>query len=120
VVKNSIASFAAPMAEVYPDLVLRVVPIVPHDQFLDARIVLPQVVGLSDSSNTIGLGQADAVDKQWHDIYEDAKDACNQQLEAILRSGHDGAEHLLDIPVQVALDLELGASRFIGHLSDGA
>jgi hypothetical protein len=120
VVKYSIGGFGAPMAEVYPDLVRRLTPLLPPDTFLDARVVLPQVLGLVDSARAIAIGQADTVDKQWAEIYKDAEHACEEQLDGLHKAGREGGQQLLDVPIAVALDLEMQAARYTGHLSAGA
>lgn len=111
---------AAQMAEAYRDLVKRLDALLPAEQFLDSRNILPKLIAARDSAFKLQIQHEQAAQQQADMTLEKMEKVKRDQMKSISKAGRDSANSMQDVVTRTSFDMSMFSSQMTGEMSAGA
>ena len=119
VAENAIQSAAAPMADAYPDLVMRIAELVPPGRLLDSRALLPRLQAALESVDQLNQSQLRAIEPNAVQAIEQAQNVQRQQMDSLIESAHKNIESINDVVTATRFELDLFGYQVTGVMREG-
>ncbi len=118
--ETALNNSAAQMAQAYRDLVRRLDAMLPAEQFLDSRNLLPKLIAARDSAFKLQQQHEKAAQQQASMTLEKMEKVKRDQMKSISKAGRDSANSMQDVVTRTSFDMSMFASQMTGEMSAGA
>jgi len=118
--ETALNNSAAQMAEAYRDLVRRLDALLPAEQFLDSRNILPKLIAARDSAFKLQQQHEKAAQQQASMTLEKMDKVKRDQMKSISKAGRDSANSMQDVVTRTSFDMSMFSSQMTGEMSAGA
>ncbi|HED40811.1 MAG TPA: hypothetical protein ENJ13_10330 [Chromatiales bacterium] len=118
--ETALNNSAAQMAEAYRDLVRRLDALLPAEQFLDSRNLLPKLIVARDSAFKLQQQHEKAAQQQADMTLEKMDKIKRDQINSISKAGRDSVNSMEDVVTRTSFDMSMFSSQMTGEMSAGA
>ncbi len=116
----ALVNSAIPMAVAYRDLVSRLNALLPPNQFLDSRGLVPKLLAARDSAEKLRSQHELGAKRQAAETIEQMAEVKKDQVNGIIKAGQEAAASVNDVFIQSAFDMVLFSGQMTGKMSENS
>lgn len=110
---------SGPIADAYPDFMVRIAMLVPPDRFLDSEKLGPQLREALESLRKLPDTQYEAVKEKADEVYQQSRDAQLKQIESLGKAADGSIQSVSDVVTATQFDFALFSYNATGVMSEG-